>query len=117
MSEERKAHKQTKVGVVVSTSMAKTIVVEVTQRVSHPLYRRIVSRKKKFHAHCEEPDVLVGDRVRIIECRPLSKTKRWKLDEVVLRIKRTEDHSGGGAETAESLAESSPTEAAEEAEV
>jgi len=85
-----KPHKQTKVGEVVSTKMEKTIVVEVVRRVAHPLYRRIVSRKKKFHAHDAEGRARVGDRVRIIESRPLSKTKRWTLDEVVLEAKRVE---------------------------
>jgi len=83
-------HKQTKVGEVVSTKMEKTIVVEVVRRVAHPLYRRIVSRKKKFHAHDAEGRARVGDRVRIIESRPLSKTKRWALDAVVLEAKRAE---------------------------
>ena len=82
---ERKPHKQTKIGEVVSTKMQKTIVVEVTRRVAHPLYRRIVSRKKKFHAHDETGDARLGDRVRIIESRPLSKTKHWRLDAVLLR--------------------------------
>lgn len=85
-----KPHKQTKVGEVVSTKMEKTIVVEVVRRVAHPLYRRIVSRKKKFHAHDAEGKAHVGDRVRIIESRPLSKTKRWTLDEIVLEAKRVE---------------------------
>ena len=85
MSAEAKPHKQTKVGEVVSAKMQKTIVVEVTRRVPHPLYRRIVSRKKKFHAHDETGDARVGDRVRIIECRPLSKTKTWTLDKILLR--------------------------------
>lgn len=91
MAETQKSHKQTKVGEVVSTKMQKTIVVEVTRRVAHPLYRRIVSRKKKFHAHDAEGLAQVGDRVRIIECRPLSKTKRWALDAVVLKAKRADD--------------------------
>ena len=90
MSEKTVPHKQTKVGEVVSTKMEKTIVVEVVRRVPHPLYRRIVSRKKKFHAHDAEGKARVGDRVRIIESRPLSKTKRWALDAVVLEAKRAE---------------------------
>ena len=90
MAEERKPHKQFKVGEVVSTKMNKTIVVEVTRRVAHPLYRRIVSRKKKFHAHDEAGEARLGDRVRIIECRPLSKTKRWRLDTILLRAAQVE---------------------------
>ena len=91
MAETAKPHKQTKIGEVVSTKMEKTIVVEVTRRVAHPLYRRIVSRKKKFHAHDQDGLAKVGDRVRIVECRPLSKTKRWRLEEVVLKAKRADD--------------------------
>ena len=63
--------------------MAKTIVVEVIRRVPHPLYKRIISKRKKFYAHDEEGEAKVGDVVRIIECRPLSKLKRWQLEEVV----------------------------------
>ena len=77
--------KNTKEGHVVSTKMDKTIVVEVTRRVSHPLYRRVVTRKKKFHAHDGENTCRVGDFVRIAESRPLSRTKRWNLDEVIRR--------------------------------
>lgn len=77
-------HKGTeKVGEVVSTKMAKTIVVEVSRRVSHPLYRRIVKKRKKFYAHDENGTAKVGDVVRIVEHRPLSKLKRWILKDVV----------------------------------
>lgn len=65
--------------------MQKTIVVEVTRRVPHPLYKRIVTRRKKFYAHDEEQTARPGDIVRIIESRPLSKLKRWNLAEVVRR--------------------------------
>lgn len=75
--------KQEKVGTVVSTKMAKTIVVEVSRRVAHPLYRRIVQKRKKFYAHDEQGTAKIGDLVRIIEHRPLSKLKRWALAEVV----------------------------------
>ena len=63
--------------------MAKTIVVEVSRRVPHPLYKRIVTKRKKFYAHDEESTAKMGDVVRIVECRPLSKLKRWQLGEVV----------------------------------
>jgi small subunit ribosomal protein S17 len=79
------AHKNEKVGEVVSTKMAKTIVVEVTRRVAHPVYKRIVSKRKKFYAHDEQQSAQVGDVVRIVECRPLSKLKRWELGSVVRR--------------------------------
>ncbi|MCC7497171.1 MAG: 30S ribosomal protein S17 [Bryobacterales bacterium] len=77
--------KNEKVGAVVSTKMTKTIVVEVTRRVSHPVYKRIVTHRKKFYAHDEEQTARTGDIVRIIESRPLSRLKRWTLAEVVRR--------------------------------
>ena len=77
------SHKQEKVGQVISTKMAKTIVVEVTRRVQHPIYKRIINKRKKFYAHDEQTQAKVGDTVRNIESRPLSKTKRWTLGEVV----------------------------------
>jgi small subunit ribosomal protein S17 len=77
--------KNEKVGQVVSTKTAKTIVVEVSRRVPHPLYKRIVKKRKKFHAHDEEGNAKMGDIVRIVECRPLSRMKRWRLAEVVRR--------------------------------
>lgn len=78
-------NKNEKIGEVVSTKMRKTIVVEVTRRVSHPLYKRIVNRRKRFYAHDEEQTACLGDVVRIVECRPLSRQKRWRLGEVVRR--------------------------------
>lgn len=83
--EAKRGHKQEKVGQVVSTRMAKTIVVEVERRVSHPVYKRIVSKRSKFYAHDEDSTAKMGDVVRIVECRPLSRLKRWKLGEVVRR--------------------------------
>jgi small subunit ribosomal protein S17 len=77
--------KNEKVGQVVSTKMQKTIVVEVSRRVPHPLYKRIIGKRKKFYAHDEKGDAKLGDMVRIVECRPLSKLKRWRLAEVVRR--------------------------------
>src|SRR5437762_12261141 len=85
MAEETKHTKNEKLGEVVSTKMAKTIVVVVSRRVPHPLYRRIVGKRKKFYAHDEEGKAGVGDIVRIIECRPLSKLKRWTLGEIVCK--------------------------------
>jgi small subunit ribosomal protein S17 len=85
MAETSAKRRNTKIGKVVSTKMDKTIVVEVTRRVSHPLYRRIINRRKKFHAHDEENTCHVGDFVRIVESRPLSRTKRWRLQEVIRR--------------------------------
>ena len=87
MAEEqaKQSFKNEKVGEVVSTKMAKTIVVEVSRRVPHPLYKRIIGKRKKFYAHDEEGTAKMGDVVRIVECRPLSKLKRWTLAEVVRR--------------------------------
>jgi small subunit ribosomal protein S17 len=77
--------KNEKVGTVVSAKMAKTIVVEVTRRVPHPVYKRIVSRRKKFYAHDEASTAKMGDTVRIVEHRPLSKLKRWALADIIRR--------------------------------
>ena len=83
--EAKKALKNEKVGEVVSTKMQKTIVVEVSRRVPHPLYKRIIGKRKKFYAHDEEGTANLGDVVRIVECRPLSKLKRWQLADIVRR--------------------------------
>jgi small subunit ribosomal protein S17 len=86
MSDEKQdSRKNEKVGQVVSTKMAKTIVVEVTRRVPHPLYKRVVTKRKKFYAHDEDTAAKLGDTVRIIESRPLSKLKKWRLGEVLRR--------------------------------
>ena len=74
-----------KVGNVVSTKMQKTIVVEVEMRKAHAKYKRIVKSSKKFYAHDEQNSARVGDVVRIRETRPLSKLKRWNLEEIVRR--------------------------------
>jgi small subunit ribosomal protein S17 len=84
-TEAKKALKNEKVGEVVSTKMQKTIVVEVSRRVPHPLYKRIIGKRKKFYAHDEEGRANLGDVVRIIECRPLSKLKRWRLADIMRR--------------------------------
>jgi small subunit ribosomal protein S17 len=81
----RQGLKNEKIGQVVSAKMAKTIVVEVSRRVPHPLYRRIIGKRKKFYAHDEKGTAKPGDVVRIVECRPLSKLKRWTLAEVIRR--------------------------------
>ena len=89
-TEAARGHRKQRVGEVISNKMAKTIVVEVTRRVAHPLYKRIVSKRKKFYAHDEKSEAKVGDRVRIEETRPLSKIKRWRLMEVVERSRGVE---------------------------
>ena len=74
-----------KVGLVVSTKMQKTIVVEIEMRKAHPKYKRVMKSNKKFYAHDEHNSARVGDVVRIREARPLSKLKRWSLEEIVRR--------------------------------
>ena len=75
--------RKTRVGVVISNKMQKTAVVEITTRVPHPKFRKIVKQSTKFYAHDEEAKAQVGDLVRIMETRPLSKLKRWRLVEVL----------------------------------
>ncbi|MGH9490106.1 MAG: 30S ribosomal protein S17 [Terriglobales bacterium] len=74
-----------KTGTVVSNKMAKTITVEVVLRASHPLYRRGITKRRKFYAHDERQECQIGDVVRIAETRPLSRLKRWRLVEIVRR--------------------------------
>ena len=83
---ERKLRKQ-RVGVVTSNKMQKTITVSVQRRLRHPIYGKFVKKTKKFLAHDEENACNIGDLVRIMETRPLSKRKRWRLVEVVERAK------------------------------
>lgn len=87
MSENTRGRRKTRVGTVVSDKMNKTVVVAVERRVTHPLYGKQVVRTKKFHAHDEENKAREGDRVRIMETRPLSKTKRWRVMEIVERAR------------------------------
>ena len=75
--------RKTMIGEVVSTKMAKTIVVEVRRQKAHPFYKRVISRSKKFYAHDENGTAHLGDFVKIEETRPLSKLKRWQLKEVL----------------------------------
>jgi small subunit ribosomal protein S17 len=85
--EAKTGHRATKIGEVVSTKMAKTIVVEVTMKKAHPLYRRVIAKRKKFYAHDENNSAHVGDFVEIEESRPLSRLKRWTLKNIVQRAK------------------------------
>ncbi len=77
--------RKARLGEVISNKMAKTIIVRVERRFSHPKFKKVVTGYKKFYAHDEKNEAKVGDRVRIEETRPLSKTKRWRLVEVVRR--------------------------------
>ncbi len=83
---ERK-NRKTREGLVVSNKMDKTAVVSVVERVRHPKYAKFVMRTKKLYAHDETNDVNIGDRVRVMETRPLSKNKRWRIVEVLERAK------------------------------
>lgn len=90
MAEQNKTSKtpglrKTLIGKVVSTKMAKTIVVEVGRQKAHPFYKRVVKRSKRFYAHDEKATAHLGDWVRIEETRPLSKLKRWQLKDIIQR--------------------------------
>ncbi|MEO6070774.1 MAG: 30S ribosomal protein S17 [Chitinophagaceae bacterium] len=76
-----------RIGVVTSNKMAKTITVAIERKVKHPLYGKFVKKTTRFHAHDEKDECSIGDIVRIMETRPLSKTKRWRLVEVVEKVK------------------------------
>lgn len=84
--EERNLRKE-RVGIVVSDKMDKTVVVAISERVAHPLYKKIVSRTKKFKAHDENNQCGIGDKVRIAETRPLSKDKCWRVVEIIEKAK------------------------------
>ena len=84
--EERNLRK-TRVGVVVSDKMDKTVVVAIKERVKHPLYGKIINRTKTFKAHDEQNECGIGDTVRVVETRPLSKDKRWRVVEIVEKAK------------------------------
>jgi small subunit ribosomal protein S17 len=86
MSVERNLRK-TRIGTVSSTKMEKTITVAVERKVKHPIYGKFLNKTTKFHAHDEKNECTVGDVVKIMETRPLSKTKRWRLVEVIEKAK------------------------------
>ena len=79
--------RKTKLGVVSSNKMDKTITVSVERKVKHPLYGKFVKKSTKFHAHDEKNECSIGDTVKIMETRPISKLKRWRLVEVVEKVK------------------------------
>ena len=86
MTEERTLRK-VRVGMVVSDKMDKTVVVAIEDNVKHPVYGKIIKRTLKVHAHDESNECGIGDKVRIMETRPLSKTKRWRIVEVIEKAK------------------------------
>ncbi len=79
--------RKTRVGIVTSNKMTKTITVAVERKVKHPMYGKFVKKTTKFHAHDEKDECTIGDIVKIMETRPLSKTKRWRLVEVIEKAK------------------------------
>ena len=87
MENEKRASRKTRVGMVVSDKMDKTIVVAIADRVKHPLYKKIVKRTYKLKAHDEQNQCGIGDKVKVMETRPLSKDKRWRLVEIIEKAK------------------------------
>ena len=85
-TQERNLRK-TRIGIVTSNKMTKTITVAVERIVKHPIYGKFVKKTTKFHAHDDKNEASIGDLVRIMETRPLSKTKRWRLVEIVEKVK------------------------------
>jgi small subunit ribosomal protein S17 len=85
--ENKKTNKKVFIGLVVSDKMDKTVVVKITTKVLHPLYKKYVTKSVKYKAHDENNDAKTGDTVKIIECRPISKEKCWNLQEVIERAK------------------------------
>lgn len=79
--------RKTRIGIVSSDKMNKTITITVERRIKHPLYGKFLKKTNKFHAHDENNEAGIGDTVRIMECRPLSRTKRWRLVEVIEKAK------------------------------
>src|SRR3954467_7935903 len=86
-AESRSSHRKVREGLVVSDKMQKTVVVEVEDRVKHPLYGKVLRRTTKLKAHDESDQIGIGDRVLIMETRPLSATKRWRVVEVLEKAK------------------------------
>ena len=85
--QESVVRRKTRLGVVVSDAREKTITVRVDAARPHPTYGKTVRRSSKLHAHDERNEASVGDRVRIVECRPMSRSKRWRLDEILERAR------------------------------
>ena len=90
-TDSKRGHRKERIGTVVSDRMQKTVVVEVERRVRHPLYHKEVRVKSRFHAHDEDNSAKAGDRVRIVETRPLSRLKRWRVAEVLHRASAAQE--------------------------
>src|SRR3954463_13475916 len=99
-AEKHESARNTKIGEVVSTKMAKTIVVETTRQRAHALYKRVITRSKRFYAHDEEGTARLGDFVEIEETRPMSKLKRWRLKNIIQRSALVEEPASRAENTA-----------------
>ncbi|MCK4981373.1 MAG: 30S ribosomal protein S17 [Victivallaceae bacterium] len=80
---KERGNRKERTGLVVSDVQDKTIVIEVTRRTTHPRYKKVIKVKKKYTAHDEENQAKIGDKVRVVETRPMSKVKRWRLLEII----------------------------------
>lgn len=89
-TEEQRKQRKERTGIVVSDAMNKTVVVETERRVAHPLYGKTIRQHKKYYAHDEKNEAKKGDKVVIMETRPMSKTKRWRLVEITARAQSNE---------------------------
>ena len=87
-TEIKRGQRKQRVGTVVSDSMEKTIVIEVERRAPHPLYKKVVKSRNRYVAHDEKAEAKTGDTVRIVETRPLSRTKRWRLLEIIEKAEK-----------------------------
>ena len=85
MATETRNSRKERIGVVTSDAMNRTVVVLAERRVAHPMYGKIIRRTKKYYAHDENNEAKKGDRVRIVETRPISRTKRWRVAEILIR--------------------------------
>jgi small subunit ribosomal protein S17 len=95
---DNRSLRKERTGTVVSDRMEKTIVVSLERTVMHPKYRKYLKRRSRVKAHDETNQCHVGDQVRIVECRPLSRDKRWRVSEILQRIRTTADEQSTGAD-------------------
>jgi small subunit ribosomal protein S17 len=84
---EQRNHRKTEIGTVVSNKMDKTVVIAIKDSVKHPLYKKVIKRTVKLKAHDEKNECNIGDHVRVMETRPISKDKRWRLVEIIEKAK------------------------------
>lgn len=85
MANSKRGFRKTRIGLVVSDKMDKSAVVKVERRVPHPVFKKIVTKSKRYYVHDEKNEMKTGDRVKIVETRPMSKLKRWRLGEVLAK--------------------------------